>query len=212
MPARSESGVTQRHTLKELRDQNIVKQQLDYSCGAAALATLMTGYFGEKTSEKEILELLSIRLRKLTEEEISHKKLMGFSLLDLKYVAEQKGYRAAGYRLTLDQLRQLVAPVIVFVRPFGYQHFAVLRGMAGDRAFLADPARGNLSMSLARFSDEYGGAVFVLGRSGEEKIITYPLALSWPGDYVRSDPRRIVDAFDDREAFTIDLAMRARPH
>jgi predicted double-glycine peptidase len=209
--ANSQQTFVKRHTLKELRDQYIVKQQLDYSCGAAALATLMIYYFGEKTSEQEILDLLSVRLKNITKEEVARKKRVGFSLLDLKQVAQQKGYKAAGFRLTLEQLRQLTAPVIVYVHPLGYHHFAVLRGVAGDRVFLADPGRGNLSMSVARFADEYGGIVFVLGKAGEENITTYPLALSRPNDYVGPDQRRVIYRMNDFAAYTTDLALRSLP-
>ncbi len=142
------TGITkERHTLKELRDLQVVKQQLDYSCGAAALATLMSYYYGEPTSEKELLDLLDVQLKKLTAEELEHKKRNGFSLLDLKNVAQQKRYQAAGFQVSLAQLRQLVAPVIVYLHPSDYHHFAILRGIAGDRVFLADPSRGNLRMS-----------------------------------------------------------------
>jgi len=203
-------SIATRHTLKELRNLHVVKQQLDYSCGAAALGTLMIYYFGEKTSEKEILDLLNIRIKKLTKKEISRKKMVGFSLLDLKYVAQQKGYKAAGFQLTLEQLKKLAAPVIVYVLPGGYHHFAVLRGMIGDRAFLADPDRGNLSMSIDRFSKEYGGIAFVLGKEGEERITHYPLALGRSGDYAQPDWRRRVFTGNDFGAYTASLALRAR--
>ena len=207
----AKAAIVKRHTLKELRDQYVVKQQLDYSCGAAALATIMKYYFGEKTSEREILDLLNIRLKNLTEEEIARKKKNGFSLLDLKFAANQKGFQAAGFRLTLDQLRQLPVPVIVFVKPLGYHHFAVLRGIAGDRVFLADPSRGNLRMSDARFQEEYGGVVFVLGKTGEELIDTYLLALSRPDDYVRPDRRRMINGENDFRDYTTHWALRTLP-
>lgn len=211
VPANGEQTVVKRHTLKELRNQYVVKQQLDHSCGAAALATLMIHYFGEKTSEREILDLLDVQLKNLTKEEVSRKERVGFSLLDLKQVAQQKGFKAAGFQLTLAQLRRLAAPVIVYVLPLGYHHFAVLRGIAGDRVFLADPSRGNLSMSVARFADEYGGIVFVLGKAGEEYITHYPLALSRPDDLVRPDRRRLVYRVNDFGAYATNLALRSRP-
>src|SRR5262245_15486016 len=98
------SWTPQHHTLKELRDLHVVKQQDDYSCGAAALAILMIYYFGENTSERELLDLLEGRL---TEEEKKKKALRGFSLLDLKQVAEAKGFQAAGFQLTMSQLAQV---------------------------------------------------------------------------------------------------------
>src|SRR5947209_7567724 len=69
------NAIPERHTAKELRDQNIVKQEVDYSCGAAALATLMIYYFGDQTSEKEILTLLESMF---TKDEWLVKQIRGF--------------------------------------------------------------------------------------------------------------------------------------
>jgi uncharacterized protein len=167
----------QHHTLKELRDMGVIKQQEDYSCGAAALATLMIYYFGDKTSEKEILDLLRGHL---TVEEKEQKAKRGFSLLDLKQIALQKGYQAAGFKLTMSQLAEVAAPLIVFLEPMGYKHFAVYRGFDRGRIYLADPARGNLRMGLGQFLDEWSGIVFVLGKTGEEQIVDYALAIPRP--------------------------------
>jgi predicted double-glycine peptidase len=199
------SAVIKRHSLKELRDRYVVKQQLDYTCGAAALATLLTYYFGEETSEQEIVQIL---VSGLTKDEQRLKAQRGFSLLDLKHVAQAKGYRAAGFKLTIDQLKQLAAPVIVFVQPLGYKHFAVLRGIDRGRVFLADPARGNLRMSIGRFLSEWDGIVFVLGRPGEEAITTFPLALSRP-EHIQPEllgMGRLLDL----GAFATDLAIRSQ--
>jgi predicted double-glycine peptidase len=170
----------QRHTLKDLRDMNVVKQEMDYSCGSAALATLMIYYFGDKTTEEEILTRLNSFM---TEEERQKKTLVGFSLLDLKKVARSMGYRAAGFKVAAEQLARLTAPVMVFVEPRGYKHFAVLRGMSWRRVHLADPARGNLRMSLEQFIDEWRGIIFVLGKQGEEEIKDYPLAIRHNEEY-----------------------------
>jgi uncharacterized protein len=199
-----------RHTFKELRDQNVVKQQLDYSCGAAALATLISGYFGESTSEKELLDLLNVRLSNMSDKEKSRKKLNGFSLLDLKHVALQKGFKADGFKLTFDQLKKLAAPVIVFVRPMGYHHFAVLRGISDDRVYLADPGRGNLRMSLARFEEEYGGVIFVLGKAGEEDITLHKLLVGRPDDFSRPDVRNTVYRTNFFTKMAVDFALRVR--
>jgi predicted double-glycine peptidase len=128
--------------------------------------------------------------------------------LDLKGMAQAKGYGAAGFKLTIEQLTQLAAPVIVFVQPLGYPHFAVLRGIDRGRLFLADPARGNLRMSVARFLSEWNGIVFVLGKAGEENITNYPLALPRPEStqpelHRMSQPR-------DRPTFMIGLATRSQ--
>jgi predicted double-glycine peptidase len=201
------SAVITRHSLKELRDRHVVKQQLDYTCGAAALATLLTYYFGEETSEPEVLQILTSGL---TKDEQRLKAQRGFSLLDLKHVAQAKGYQAAGFKLTIEQLKQLAAPVIVFVQPLGYKHFAVLRGIDRGRVFLADPARGNLRMSIGRFLGEWDGIIFVLGKPGEEDISTYPLALPRP-DVIQPELLG-VSRLLDLGAFTTSLAVRSQPH
>jgi predicted double-glycine peptidase len=202
--------IVKRHTWKELRDLHVVKQQEDMSCGAAALTTLMSHYYGEKTTEREILDILQVRIDNATDEEKARKKKNGFSLLDLKYAAKQKGYDAAGFNLTIEQLRQLKAPVIVYVEPFGYHHFAVLRGFAGNRVFLADPSRGNMSVTISQFADEYGGVVFALGKDGEENILNYPLALSRPDDYVRPNLGRLVRDANSFGTYATNLTIRAR--
>ena len=192
-----------RHTLMQLRYQYVLRQQFDYSCGAAALATLMTYYFGDETSERNILDLLKAAL---TPDELEVKKKRGFSLLDLRRVAQTKGYQAAGFKLTSEQLKQLATPVIVFLQPFDYKHFAVLRGIDRGRVFLADPSRGNLRMSMGRFLTEWSGIIFVLDKAREGKETTDLLALPRP-DYVQPEllsvGRRI-----GFETFLTDRAVR----
>ena len=147
-----------------MRDANVVLQRFDYSCGAAALATLLRYGFGETVTERDILlELFAL----LPEEEKALRREQGFSLLDLQRVAQARGYKAEGFRLTPEFLPKLGGPVIVFIQPRDYKHFAVLRGTRGDRVYLADPSRGNIRMPgyhfLETWLDETGeGIIFVV--------------------------------------------------
>ena len=195
-----------RHTLKELRDRAVVKQSLDYSCGMAALATLMSYYFGDTVAEQELLASLEPRF---TKERWDLKLLRGFTLLDLKHTAEARGYRAAGFELTLEQLTRLRTPVIVHLQPFGYKHFAVLRGIDRGRVYLADPARGNLRMSLDRFTTEWTGVIFVLGKDGEEGITRYPLELPRP-EHVAPERLRVLPIVELGD-FARDAGVRIGP-
>jgi predicted double-glycine peptidase len=139
-------------SMKDLRDANVVKQRFDFSCGAAALATLMRYGFGEDVTEAQIL----VGLFDLpTEAEKRERERTGFSLLDLQRVARARGYNADGFRIEPDQLSMLGGPVIVFIEPRGYRHFAVLRGVRGDRVYLADPSRGNIRMPMYAFFDSW---------------------------------------------------------
>lgn len=151
-------------SMKDLRDQNVIRQQFDYSCGAAALATILRYGFGENVTERQILvQLFDL----LPEEEEVISRREGFSLLDLQRVAQARGYRAEGFRIEPQSLSQLGGPVIVFIEPRGYKHFAVLRGVQGDRVYLADPSRGNVRMPAYTFleswlQDDGPGIIFVV--------------------------------------------------
>jgi len=147
-------------TWKELRDKNVVMQEYDYSCGSGALATLMWIGFGKKVSETEIIKTI---LTGKSPEEIKVIETKGFSLLDLKEAAEKMGYSTAMYRLKLDQMRQLKGPVLIYFVRHGYNHFAVFKGIRGDRVYLADPARGNIRLSTYRFESEWPGYILAIG-------------------------------------------------
>ena len=150
--------------MKDLRDRDVVKQRFDFSCGAAALATILRYGFAEDVTEGQILmELFDLP----TEAERSERRRTGFSLLDLRRVAQARGYNAEGFRLEPDQLPLLGGPVIVFIEPRGYKHFAVLRGVRGDRIHLADPSRGQVRMPVFRFREDWlqsdgRGIIFVV--------------------------------------------------
>jgi hypothetical protein len=151
-------------SMKDLRDENLVRQRFDFSCGAAALATLIRYGLGEEITEREVLvELFEL----LSEEEKTTVRETGFSLLHLQRVAQAREFNAQGFRLEPDQLAMLAGPVIVFIEPRGYQHFAVLRGLRGDRVYLADPSRGNIRMPVYKFleswvQDDGQGIIFVV--------------------------------------------------
>ena len=43
---------------KTLRDARIVKQDLDYSCSAASLATLLNEFYGQSVTEEALLKVM----------------------------------------------------------------------------------------------------------------------------------------------------------
>jgi uncharacterized protein len=159
---------------KQLRDRNVVIQKFDYSCGAGALATLMRYYFGDQVSEEEIL--MSI-LAPMSEEAVKDREQNGLSLLDLKHCAERRGYQAIGIKLNYANLPRLKGPVIIHLERDNYRHFAVLKGIRGDRIYLADPSRGNTRMSVERFAEEWSGVALVLGRQDFDLPRAHPLVL-----------------------------------
>jgi hypothetical protein len=161
-------------TWKELREQNVIMQKRDYSCGAAAIATLMRHYFQDDITEKEILDNITSGLNEV---ELKKRKKKGFSLLDLKKFAERRGYIAMGTKLKLSSLPKLRGPVLVFLDLKDYKHFAILRGIKGNRVFIADPSRGNMRMSIDKFAEEWAGVTLVLGKKGFKTPTEYPLKI-----------------------------------
>jgi predicted double-glycine peptidase len=159
---------------RELRDQSVVRQRFDYSCGAAALATLMRFYFGDDVSEEAVLVGI---LAPMNRDEVRDREANGLSLLDLKLFAERTGYQAVGVRLDYPSLSRLTGPILIHLESEGYKHFAVLKGVRGDRVFLADPSRGNVRLPVDRFAKAWSGIALVLGKEGFGLPRTYPLAL-----------------------------------
>ena len=157
----------------ELRQENVVIQKWDLSCGAAVLTTLLRYQHGEDVTEREVALGLVQRDEYLANPNFIRLR-QGFSLLDLKRYVDRRGYRGVGMgRLTLDDLVAR-APIIIPVNLLGYNHFVVFRGMLGNRVLLADPAYGNRTMTVARFQQgwiEYpklGRVGFVVaGRDGK---------------------------------------------
>jgi predicted double-glycine peptidase len=170
-------------SMKDLRDQNVVKQQFDYSCGAAALATILRYGYGEQVTERELLvQMFAL----LSEEEKQVSRKEGFSLLDLQRVAQARDYKAEGFRLEPRYLGKLGGAVIVFIEPRGYKHFAVLRGVKGDRVYLADPSRGNIRMPIHTFLERWlqpdgKGIIFVIEPKTGLPTERMALALSTEG-------------------------------
>jgi predicted double-glycine peptidase len=142
-------------SVRDLRDAGVVKQGYDYSCGSAALATLLTYGLGDPVDEQTLLTEL---LQMISVEDKATVQRKGLSLLDLQHLASAHGHAAQGFRIAVAQLEKLRRPVIVFVQSRGYNHFTVLKGVRGSRAFLADPSLGNVRMPLYRFVDMWADA------------------------------------------------------
>ncbi len=147
-------------SLLEMRREGVVAQRWDTSCGAAALATVLTYAFDDP-----VPETLAVQVMLGRSEPQRVRARGGFSLLDLKGFAESRGYFAAGYRgLRLDDLLRMQSP-IVLIEEHGSPHFVVVRGAHEGALDIADPAFGNRRMSVERFNQVWReGIGFVITR------------------------------------------------
>jgi predicted double-glycine peptidase len=128
-----------KQTLFEMRFRSTVPQQFDFSCGAAALATLLTFHYGQPMAEPAIISAMFGRgdQAKIVKE--------GFSMLDMKLFLEGLGYEADGFEIGPDQFDQLLGenvPFIALIKDGGYRHFVVVKGANGKAILLGDPAKG----------------------------------------------------------------------
>ncbi|WOJ94464.1 cysteine peptidase family C39 domain-containing protein [Congregibacter variabilis] len=124
-----------------LRDSGVVRQQADYSCGAAALATLLTYFYLDPISEKT---LLMQTMDSRTFEPAQGLAAKGLSFAEMAMLARSREYPVLGLELGYSDLKKLKVPVIVALEVHGRAHFSVLRKIDDrDRVFLADPSWGN---------------------------------------------------------------------
>jgi hypothetical protein len=134
--------------LVEQQFKNIVHQAYDYSCGSAALTTVLNGYLGRQFEERQIMDGL---LKYGETEKIVQRR--GFSLLDMKRLVTALGHPSGGYKGTFEDLKKLDHPAIVPIHYGGFKHFVVVKKYKEGRVFVADPALGNISFPEERFKN-----------------------------------------------------------
>jgi predicted double-glycine peptidase len=132
-------------SLKEGRFRATVRQQFDFSCGSAAVATLLSYHYDKPVTEQQVFAAMYAQgdQKKIQRE--------GFSLLDMKRYLAQQGFIADGYLQPLHKLAEAGYPAIVRIVENGYLHFVVIKGMDDGRILLGDPAGGTRAMSRAAF-------------------------------------------------------------
>ncbi|MFM4962327.1 C39 family peptidase [Aeromonas bivalvium] len=148
-------------SIMERRFANIERQYTDFSCGAAAVATILRYAYGHVTNERWVMDgMMAMADPALVQR-------YGFSMLDMKQYLQMLGMRVRGYRLDDEKLRQVRVPTIVLLNIRGYQHFAVLRAIdKQDRVYLADPALGNRIISFNEFKESWNGILLAVIGSG----------------------------------------------
>jgi predicted double-glycine peptidase len=159
-------------SMKEIRFQATLRQQFDFSCGSAAVATLLTHHYGQTVSEQFVFEQMFARgdQQKIRKE--------GFSLLDMKRFLAAQGYKADGFQLPLQKLVDAKLPAIVLVSEKGYHHFVVIKGVADGRILIGDPASGTRSLTRAAFEQVWTSKLlFVI--HGAARAPAFNLAADW---------------------------------
>ncbi|MFT0692843.1 C39 family peptidase [Acinetobacter bereziniae] len=125
---------------KSIRDTNIVKQDLDYSCGSASIATILNGYFQKNVTEKEILDIIN-------------KGDSMASFEDMQRALNNLGFENKGYAVSIDTLKKLKIPVIVYIKHRNNDHFTVISGINDNFIRISDSSFGQRILSIQQFKD-----------------------------------------------------------
>ena len=141
---------------REVRMTNVIPQTEDFSCGAAALATLLRYHFGNHLTEREVI------LGMFEQGDKERIRKVGFSMLEMKGFCEQLQYKGEGYKIDLQKLRQINIPVITLMDTRSYKHFVVIRGVDNRFVYIADPSFGNRRIPLADFEASWNRVIFVV--------------------------------------------------
>lgn len=152
------AGVT---SIKEARFRSVIPQRYDFSCGSAALATLLTYHYGATVSEAQVFEAM---YKAGDKEKIQRE---GFSLLDMKRFLTSIGVKADGFEMNIDQLTETGIPVIALIDVGGYKHFVVVKGIRGDEVIVGDPAQGLNILQRRDFTSMWNGIAFAIRQDVE---------------------------------------------
>ena len=138
------------------RFETVVRQQYDFSCGSAALATLLRYHYDDPQNEQTVF------LGMFQDGDQGQIRKLGFSLLDMKRYLAARGIAADGYRVTLAQIAKAKTPGIALIDFNGYKHFVVVKGIDNGTLLLGDPSLGLRREGMATFLKQWNGVFFVL--------------------------------------------------
>ncbi len=157
---------------RQARLAGTLLQQYDFSCGSAAVATLLTHHYGLPASESAVFE------RMYAQGDQDKIRREGFSMLDLKRALATYGLQADGFEQPLEKLQQAGLPAIVLITENGYQHFVVIKGLSGERVLIGDPAKGTRAMSRRAFDEVWRNRLLLVVHNRLEAA-RFNLAADW---------------------------------
>jgi predicted double-glycine peptidase len=143
-------------SFRDIPFRTVVRQQYDYSCGSAAVATLLAFHYNMPVGESDIFSVMW---------QVGDRKAIarvGFSMLDMKRYLETKGFKVDGYRMTLEEIGQERVPAIALIDLGQYRHFVVIKGVRGDQVLVGDPARGLKIYSKTEFNKVWNKIVLMI--------------------------------------------------
>ena len=143
-------------SVADLRFSGVIRQKYDFSCGSAALATLLRYHYDLNVREDVAFRGMWARGDR------DQIRRVGFSLLDMKRWLASRGIAADGYKVSIDQIGQTGVPGIALIAIKDYRHFVVVKGIDRQDVLLGDPSTGLSVMPIDKFKAAWNGIYFVL--------------------------------------------------
>ncbi len=155
------------------RFSGVTRQQFDFSCGSAALATLLRYHYDFAVDEDDAFRGM---WAKGDRQKI---RQVGFSLLDMKRWLASHGLNANGYEVTLDKIAETGVPGIALISIKNYRHFVVVKGVSGAEILLGDPSTGLTIMDRKDFESAWNGIYFVIANEQQLAKNKFNRAAQW---------------------------------
>jgi len=195
---------------RDIPFRTVVRQEYDYSCGSAALATLLRYHYGRDVQERDVF----VSMYENGDREAIQR--VGFSLLDMKRYLETHGFQSDGFRMSLTALEEARAPAIVVINQQGYRHFVVLKGVSGGRVLVGDPALGLKTYGEAEFAAMWNGIAFMIRDSADRfnvadewrPFATAPMDRALPTDSLAAMTRELPPLYQITTTFSLDPYLR----
>jgi predicted double-glycine peptidase len=182
-------------SLRDMPFRTVVRQQYDFSCGSASLATLLHHHYRRPVSETEVFKAMydagdQAKIRQV-----------GFSLLDMKLYLQSLGLVAAGYREDLGSVAKRARPAIAVITVGDYRHFVVIKGVRNGQVLVGDPSLGLKVYTVAEFRRVWNGVTFFI-EDGPQDQGEFNRPEEW-----RSTTRAALEPLDDTalSSFTREL-------
>ncbi len=128
---------------QEIRNEKVIRQTYELSCGASSLATLINLIDNQKLSELDVLKVMSEK--ELTTDMVS--------FLDLEEAIKKLDFKSDSFRINEQVLNKLInIPLLVKIEDDPrFPHFVIIINHKGDYLQVLDPSHGEYISSKREF-------------------------------------------------------------
>jgi uncharacterized protein len=160
-------------SMVEQRFAGVIRQKYDFSCGSAALATLLRYHYDRDVGEEDAFRGM------WAEGDRDQIRRVGFSLLDMKRWLTSQGLSADAYKVSLDKVGATGIPGLALISIKNYRHFVVVKGVRDHEVLLGDPSSGLTIMPREQFEAAWNGIYFVLAEDPASAKSRFNRAAQW---------------------------------